>query len=130
MTIGIIDVDGHNFPNLALMKLAAYHKQQGDTVEWYQQDRHYDLVYQSKVFDETYTPDIAFIPQADTVIKGGTGYGLDNKLPEHIEHIMPDYGLYNITDTAYGFLTRGCPGIVRFVLLETKKVSAAERLLT
>ena len=96
MTIGLIDVDGHNFPNLALMKLAAYHKQQGDTVDWYQQDHHYDLVYQSKVFDETYTPDITFTPQADTVIKGGTGYGLENKLPEPVEHIMPDYGLYNI----------------------------------
>ena len=121
MTIGLIDVDGHNFPNLALMKLAAYHKAQGDTVEWYQQDRHYDLVYQSKVFDETYTPDIAFIPQADTVIKGGTGYGLENKLPERVEHIMPDYGLYNITDTAYGFLTRGCPRHCPFCVVGDKE---------
>ena len=121
MTIGLIDVDGHNFPNLALMKLAAYHKAQGDTVEWYQQDRHYDLVYQSKVFDETYTPDIAFIPQADTVIKGGTGYGLENKLPDDIEHIMPDYGLYNITDTAYGFLTRGCPRHCPFCVVGDKE---------
>ena len=121
MTIGIIDVDGHNFPNLALMKLAAHHKAQGDTVEWYQQDCHYDLVYQSKVFDDTYTPDIAYTPQADTVIKGGTGYGLDNKLPEHIEHIMPDYGLYNITDTAYGFLTRGCPRHCPFCVVGDKE---------
>ena len=102
MQIGLIDVDGHNFPNLALMKLAAYHKQQGDTVEWYRDERHYDIVYQSKVFDDTYTPDIDFIPQANTVIKGGTGYGLENKLPEAAEHIMPDYSIYNITDTAYG----------------------------
>lgn len=34
MTVGLIDVDGHNFPNLALMKLSAWHKAQGDTVEW------------------------------------------------------------------------------------------------
>lgn len=121
MTIGLIDVDGHNFPNLALMKLAAYHKQQGDMVEWYQQDRHYDLIYQSKIFDDTYTPDIDFIPQADTVIKGGTGYGLDNTLPEHIEHIMPDYSLYNITDTAYGFLTRGCPRHCPFCVVGDKE---------
>ena len=121
MTIGLIDVDGHNFPNLALMKLAAYHKQQGDMVEWYQQDHHYDLVYQSKVFDETYTPDIAFTPQADTVIKGGTGYGLENKLPESVEHIMPDYGLYNKTDTAYGFLTRGCPRHCPFCVVGDKE---------
>ena len=129
MTIGLIDVDGHNFPNLALMKLAAYHKAQGNTVEWYRDERHYDIVYQSKVFDDTYTPDIDFFPQADTVIKGGTGYGLDNKLPEDVEHIMPDYSLYGITDTAYGFLTRGCPRHCPFCVvgdkegLQSKKVA-------
>ena len=35
MRIGLIDVDGHNFPNIALMKLSAYHKSLGDEVEWY-----------------------------------------------------------------------------------------------
>ena len=35
VTIGLIDVDGHNFPNLALMKLSAWHKAKGDTVEWW-----------------------------------------------------------------------------------------------
>ena len=93
MNIGLIDVDSHNFPNLCLMKLAAYHKAQGDIVEWYRDECHYDIVYQSKVFDDTYTPDIDFIPQADTVIKGGTGYGLDNKLPDAVEHVMPDYSI-------------------------------------
>jgi len=35
MRIGLIDVDGHNFPNLALMKLSARHKALGDTVgDW------------------------------------------------------------------------------------------------
>lgn len=129
MTIGLIDVDGHNFPNLAIMKLAAYHKAQDDIVEWYRDECHYDIVYQSKVFDDTYTPDIDFIPQADTVIKGGTGYGLDNKLPDAVEHVMPDYSLYGITDTAYGFLTRGCPRHCPFCVvgdkegLQSKKVA-------
>lgn len=109
MNIALIDVDSHHFPNLALMKLSAFHKRAGDTVEWYNPERHYDLVYQSKVFDETYSRDIDFIPQADRIIKGGTGYGLDNRLPDEVEHIMPDYGIYGIKDTAYGFLTRGCP---------------------
>ena len=121
MTIGMIDVDSHNFPNLALMKLSAYHKGRGDMVEWYRDERHYDIVYQSKVFDDTYTPDIDFIPQADTVIKGGTGYGLGNRLPDEVEHIMPDYGLYNITDTAYGFLTRGCPRHCPFCVVGDKE---------
>ena len=121
MVIGLIDVDGHNFPNLALMKISAYHKRQGDTVEWAIPLEHYDIVYQSKVFDETYSADIDWIPNADKVIKGGTGYGLDNKLPDEIEHIMPDYSLYGITDTAYGFLTRGCPRHCGFCIVGDKE---------
>lgn len=74
MKIGLIDVDGHNFPNLALMKISAYHKAKGDSVEWCFPLDHYDIVYQSKVFDETYSPDIGWVPMADKVIKGGTGY--------------------------------------------------------
>lgn len=55
MRIGLIDVDGHNFPNIPLMKLAAWHKQHGDTVEWYEPlfSGHMDRVYMSKVFGFT-----------------------------------------------------------------------------
>lgn len=123
MKIGLIDVDGHNFPNLALMKISAWHKSQGDTVEWCFPLDHYDIVYQSKVFDDTYSPDIEWTPMADKVIKGGTGYGLDNKLPDAIEHIYPDYSLYpKLTrDTAYGFLTRGCPRGCEFCIVASKE---------
>lgn len=123
MKIGLIDVDGHNFPNLALMKISAWHKAKGDTVEWCFPLCHYDIVYQSKVFDETYSPDIDFTPLADKVIKGGTGYGLDNTLPDEIEHIYPDYSLYpELTkDTAYGFLTRGCPRGCKFCIVAEKE---------
>lgn len=123
MKIGLIDVDGHNFPNLALMKISAFHKAQGDDVEWCFPMRHYDVVYQSKVFDDTYSPDIDWIPQADKIIKGGTGYGLDNTLPYEIEHIYPDYSLYpELTkDTAYGFLTRGCPRGCKFCIVAGKE---------
>ena len=123
MKIGLIDVDGHNFPNLALMKISAWHKSQGDTVEWCLPLDHYDIVYQSKVFDETYSPDIEWMPMADNVIKGGTGYGLDNKLPDEIEHIYPDYSIYpELTkDTAYGFLTRGCPRGCKFCIVAGKE---------
>jgi hypothetical protein len=123
MKIGLIDVDGHHYPNLALMKISAYHKSKGDSVEWVLPLDHYDIVYQSKVFDETYSPDIDWTPNADKIIKGGTGYGLDNKLPDEIEHIYPDYSLYpELTrDTAYGFLTRGCPRGCGFCIVAGKE---------
>ena len=50
MRIGLIDVNGHRWPNLCLMKLSAYHKGRGDTVEWHRESRRYDLVYMSRVF--------------------------------------------------------------------------------
>lgn len=123
MKIGLIDVDGHNFPNIALMKISAWHKAQGDAVEWCLPLDRYDIVYQSKVFDETYSPDIEWTPQANKIIKGGTGYGLDNKLPDEIEHIYPDYSIYpELTqDTAYGFLTRGCPRGCEFCIVASKE---------
>lgn len=123
MKIGLIDVDSHNFPNLPLMKLSAYHKQIGDHVEWCNPFEHYDRVYQSKVFDDTYAEDISWTPNADEIVKGGTGYGLDNKLPEAVEHIYPDYDLYpELTkDTAYGFLTRGCPRACEFCIVAPKE---------
>lgn len=105
------------------MKISAWHKAKGDTVDWCLPLNHYDIVYQSKVFDETYSKDITFIPQADKIIKGGTGYGLDNKLPDEIEHIYPDYSLYpELTkDTVYGFLTRGCPRGCEFCIVASKE---------
>ena len=126
MRIGLIDVDGHNFPNLPLMKLSAWHKLQGDSVEWYEPlfSGHMDKVYLSKVF--SFTPDYPYYIDADEVVKGGSGYcislidGIEEfdkskhfDLPEEIEHIYPDYSIYydkmlEVKDTAYGFLTRGC----------------------
>lgn len=123
MRVGLIDVDGHNFPNLALMKISAFHKEKGDDVEWCIPLLHYDIVYQSKVFDDTYSPDIDWFPQTDRIIKGGSGYGLDNTLPPEIEHIYPDYSIYpDLTrDTAFGFLTRGCPRGCPFCIVAGKE---------
>ena len=123
MKIGLIDVDGHNYPNLALMKLSTWHKAQGDEVEWWWGFSEYERVYMSKVFDETYTPDIPEPLNAKEIVKGGTGYGLDIKLPDEIEHIYPDYSLYpELTkDTAYGFLTRGCPRGCHFCIVAGKE---------
>ena len=110
MKIGLIDADNigkkSKYPNIALMKLSSYHKSIGDHVEWYRLDSQYNIVYVSKVFD--FTPEPSIANNVEQIIYGGCAYGLDNKLPDHIEHVYPDYSLYNV-DKAYGFLTRGCP---------------------
>ena len=123
MKIGLIDVDSHNFPNLALMKISAYHKAQGDEVEWWWGWGQYDRVYKSKVFDDAYSPDLPDPVNTDLIIKGGTGYCLDNELPDEIEHMYPDYSLYpELTkDTAYGFLSRGCPRGCPFCIVKDKE---------
>ena len=123
MRIGLIDVDSHNFPNLALMKISAWHKAQGDDVEWWFGFHQYDRVYKSKVFDNTYTPDVYDPVNTKEIIKGGTGYCLDNELPDEIEHMYPDYSLYpELTkDTAYGFLSRGCPRGCPFCIVKDKE---------
>lgn len=130
MRIGLIDVDAESrgkitFPNLSLMKISAWHKANGDNVEWYSPmlSGHMDIVYMAKVFGSEYTDDYPYPVDADVVVRGGSGYAisvgddgrefydksLDADLPDDIERMMPDYSLYGITDTAYGFLTKGCP---------------------
>lgn len=117
--IGLLDVDGHNFPNLALMKISAWHKRQGNVVDWWMALDHYDMVYKSKVF--TFTPDISTVIQADKIIEGGTGYDLQNKLPDAVERMQPDYGIYPEYPEAYGFLTRGCPRDCKFCIVSGKE---------
>lgn len=120
MKIGLIDVDGHNFPNIALMKLSAYHKGLGDTVDWYSGIENFDRVYMSKVF--AFAPDDSRVIQADEVIKGGSGYKLFNQwLPDEVEHICPDYSLYPMYPSAYGFLTRGCVNKCSFCIVPRKE---------
>jgi hypothetical protein len=116
--IGLVDVDGHNFPNLALMKISAYHKQQGDQINFLNPMEHYDKVYASKVFD--FTPDYDFNILSFWVEHGGTGYDLQNRLPEYIESIYPDYSLYGVK-AACGFLTRGCPRNCSFCIVSEKE---------
>ncbi len=126
--------DSHNFPNLPIMKLSAYHKSIGDKAELYDRTKHYDLVYVSKVF--SFSPDIDSIypVQADEIRKGGTGYCIsvangkeiydkskDRILPKEIEHIYPDYSLYPNYDYAVGFLTRGCPRNCGFCVVSKKE---------
>ena len=121
MKIGLVDVDGHNFPNLALMRISAYHKAAGDQVEWwFGPIIHYDRVYKSKVF--SFTPDVE-VWNADEIIAGGTGYAISlengierfnlkalcNNLPTEIESMMPDYSIYPNVKYALAMTSRGCP---------------------
>lgn len=147
MRVGLIDVDGHNFPNIPLMKLSAWHKAKGDTVDWYEPLLHgfpnkpLDRVYMSKVF--SFTPDYEHYINADEIICGGSGYCIetvngkeiyhsekDRVLPDDIEHIYPDYDLYPelCKDTAYGFLTRGCPRGCDFCHVEAKEGRSSHKV--
>ena len=122
MKIGIIDVDGHNFPNLALMRISAYHKAIGDEVEWWNDLINYDIVYMSKIFSNAYSQDIPEPINADRVIKGGTGYCIhleggkevfdkskNHSLQTEMERMFPDYSLYPQYDFAVSMTSRGCP---------------------
>lgn len=120
MKIGLLDIDGHNFPNLALMKISAFHKQKGDTVEWATPLERYDMIYKSKVF--TFTPDDTRIYRAGKIIKGGTGYDIKSKLPEEIESIRaPDYTLYPKYKFSLQFYSRGCIRKCPFCLVSEKE---------
>lgn len=135
MKIGLIDVDGHNFPNLALMRISAYHKAKGDEVEWWWSDFiHYDIVYMSKIFSNDYTKDVPEPLNADKVIKGGTGYCIslvdgvevfdkakNEELPPGIEKMFPDYSLYPQFDFAVSMTSRGCPRGCSFCHVASKE---------
>lgn len=121
MNIGLIAVDSE-FPNLALMKISAWHKGQGDSVDWYNPFDQYDIVYMSKIF--SFTPDYGqWITNAKHIRKGGTGYDISLILPEEMEFVTPDYSIYPSIDnkTAYGFLTRGCPNKCKWCVVPRKE---------
>lgn len=105
MRIALHDGDSQtDFPNYALMKISAWHKAQGDDVEWWNPLLTYDKVYSSKVF--TFTPENPYLPPE--TIRGGTGYGIYEDLPDEIDAMFPDYSIYPNVNYAIGFLTRGC----------------------
>lgn len=108
MKIGLIDVDSHNYPNIPLMKISAWHKRNGDNVEFAIAGKRYDKVYMSKIFTESKEPEGIV---AETIVRGGSGYDLKNMLPDEMEHIYPEYSLYPelTAGKAFGMLTRGCP---------------------
>lgn len=129
-------MDSKNFPNLPLMKISAYHKAKGDSVEFFSFIEHYDIVYVSKIFGDEYSQMDMTCINADKVIYGGTGFAIDienekevyhkdkdKPLPNEIEHIYPDYSLYPemTKNKAYGFLTRGCCNDCGYCIVSKKE---------
>ena len=156
MKIGIIDAEiigkkKHRFPNLASMKISAYHKGNGDEVSLllsYEGIENYDKVYISKVFTDTPVPE--YVLNLSNVEYGGTGFFYDKapQLPYEIEHIMPDYHLYDewvqvclgngasktslryYTDYSIGFATRGCFRGCSFCVNQNSKNSVRQGSLS
>ena len=118
MKVGLIDIDS-KIPNLALMKLSAYHKQLGHQVEFtsplFANQNGYDLLIASKIFDYTSMP---ILPKGTQI--GGSGYDLKKKLIDPVEHIYPDYELYNC-DFAIGYTSRGCNRRCPFCIVPKKE---------
>ena len=130
MKIGLVDVDGHNFPNIALMKIASWHRQQGDTAEWVNGFEPYDRIYMSKVF--TFTPDDHTIYQCPDIRRGGTGYDIRSKLPDEIDHHRGlAYDLYPNCRFSVQFYSRGCIRNCPFCLVHDKEggIHAVEPML-
>lgn len=123
MKIGLFDIDS-KYHNLALMKLSTYHKQKGDEVEFYKPlwANTYNKVYVSKIFKGK-CKDGIYIPIS--AICGGSGFDLKTKLSNKIEHIMPDYSLYNL-NYSLGFTTRGCIRNCGFCIVREKEGNIKE----
>ena len=125
MLIGLHDADKEHirhksFPNYALMKISAWHKAQGDIVEWWNPLKQYDWVYSSKVFD--FAPDNPYLPE--NTIRGGTGYTdvpIWQQLRPEVDILFPDYSLYPTCDYAIGYITRGCPNHCRWCMVPAKE---------
>lgn len=124
MRVALVDVDGHNFPNLALAKLARWHRDNGDSVEWYDPKAKtppYDRIYASKVF--TFSKDFTeYKENAPEPVRGGTGYrDYETVLPAYVESVQPDLSLYPKYNFAYGFLSRGCVRSCSFCVVPQKE---------
>lgn len=121
MKIGLIDVDSHNFPNFALMRISGYYKSKGYKVEWTNPifGVDYNKIYMCKIF--TFSPDIS-IPFDCDVIRGGSGYDIKSRLPQEIESSLAmDYSLYPMYNFSVQFFSRGCIRRCPFCLVREKE---------
>ena len=116
----LVDVDS-TIPNLALMKISAYHKKMGDIVGF--NITNPDTVYISCIFTknaEQARGIAAYYPKAEVHL-GGSGIDIDKKLPEECERIFPDYSLYPGMKYSLGYTTRGCIRNCPFCIVPKKE---------
>lgn len=118
MKIGLADIDGHGFPNIALMKVSQFHKDKGDQVDLAILG-HYDILYKSKLFDFSKDLNSSLIT-ADKIIQGGSGYDLKTQLPNEIDICEPDYSIYPY-DFSLQFYSRGCIRNCPFCIVRQKE---------
>lgn len=107
MNIQILTPDSR-IPNLAAMKISAYHKQLGDAVTFNFPLAGGDLTYASVLFQ--WTPD----PIAD--LMGGPKYP-EGKLPPEMDAMRPDYTLYPNMEYSMGYTYKACPRTCSFCIV-------------
>lgn len=121
MKVLLIDVDSKT-PNLALMKISAYHKAQGDDVSFNNVDTP-DVVFASVIFQKNnhLVDGLPFYYPNSKIIIGGSGHSLVSKLPDEIENMKPDYELYHDIDYSLGYTSRGCNRSCHFCIVPQKE---------
>jgi len=110
----LIDVDS-KIPNLALMKISAWAKAQGDRVDFHGQTAWPDEVWISCIFtwNRSKALGIALLFPDSKIHYGGTGFDWGEprdhriELPPEIEAMPPDYEPYG-DPRPIGFCQRGC----------------------
>ena len=128
MRVRLTQIDGA-LPNLALMKLAHWHKQRGDTVTVTRQiepdmfEGDYDQVYGSAIFSFSRDRLQRFKQQWPDALVGGTG--TNNALTvEYVigdDHRGVDYAGYPDFSESIGFTQRGCRLKCKFCVVPAKE---------
>jgi len=116
--VALIQFDG-SLPNLALMKLSSYYKQQGAKVQL-NDISGADKIFVSCIFDWNKSQALGITKMFSNVCIGGPGIDLNKQLPNEIEHIKPDYSLYDL-DYSMGFTSRGCIRNCPFCIVPKKE---------
>lgn len=121
MNILLLDLDS-TIPNLALMKISAYHKALGDDVS-FNNTNDPDIVYASIIFrsNKLLANSLKFYYPEAKIIIGGSGYSLASHLPDKIELLKPDYDLYPGIDYSFGYTSRGCNRSCGFCIVPQKE---------